>query len=465
MFTNCYKGGVRGYKTIKRLNITVIPLVVGMLLLFFDSTSCSSQGKRPSALVNSARPQMPASFDRETVARLLVDIDKPYNASALKVGYFLRRGQPPLPVDEGFELLQAAALAEPVGTGKWFRLQNLRAFAAFRVPSADIAQGFEAYGAIFDHAADAATSGATYSLRQSIGEFVDSVPGKFNDFGLRKDERTKALLLRAWTAYAVALSQPMKGAVIDEPDWNRALVKSESLEAFVPAVEKVVADPKTPKSFGLLVAAAAVLAPTQPDKAIALWAQAKPLIPQTEGKADINQAARLYFPLVDLLAARDDLPGAIVNQREFVALSGRGQARLLLLLRKSGDDVAASRALAELSAPGANEREILEAATGLFKLARDAKTPDVKAGEQAEALLVGYLAATRTRDVASELKARLALGNFYLRAQRFDDAAKVTTFEAPAAAATSREVELLLRDVEQIKARLPQDGGTAKLEK
>ena len=396
---------------------------------------------------------MPASFDRATVARLLAEIDKPYNASALKVGYFLRRAQPALPVDEGFELLQAAAQAEPVGTNKWFRLQNLRAFAAFRVPGADTSQGFDAYQLIFEHASDAATSGATYSLRQSIGEFVDAVPGRFRDFGLTKDERVKALLLQAWTAYAVALGAPMKGAVIDEPNWTRALEKSESLEAFVPAVEKVIADLKTPKSFGLLVAAAAVLAPKTPDKALALWQQAKPLIPQSEGKADINGAARLYLPLVDLLAARENLADAISNQREFVALTGRGGARLLLLLRRSGDDVAASRALAELGAPDANEREILEAATGLFGLARDAKAPDSKAGEQAENLLVGYLAAARPRELSSELKARIALGNFYLRANRWDDAKKITTFEAPATAATSREIKPLLRDIELIKTR------------
>ena len=101
---------------------------------------------------------MPASFDRETVAQLRADIDKPYNASILKVGYFLRRGQPPLPTDEGFELLQSAAKAEPVGTKRWFLLQNLRAFAAFRVPGADTSQGLEAYQTIFEHAAEAAKS-------------------------------------------------------------------------------------------------------------------------------------------------------------------------------------------------------------------------------------------------------------------------------------------------------------------
>ena len=45
---------------------------------------------------------------------------------------------------------------------------------------------------IFDHAADASGARATYTLRESIGEFVDAVPGKFNDFGLSRDERTKS---------------------------------------------------------------------------------------------------------------------------------------------------------------------------------------------------------------------------------------------------------------------------------
>lgn len=427
------------------------PLVVGILC----TVSSHAQPQRPTSANRPARPQMPASFDRATVAQLLADIDKPGNASALKVGYFLRRGQPPLPVDEGFELLQAAALAEPVGTNKWFRLQNLRAFAAFRVPGASTEQGFEAYQAIFDHASDAAKADAAYSLRQSIGEFVSAVPGKFNDFGLSKDARTKELLLKAWTAYAIGLSAPMNGAAIAEPDWKRALVKSESLEAFVPAVEKIIADDKVPKSFGLWVAAAAVLAPTKPDKALALWEQAKPLIPKADGKVDVNQAARLYLPLVELLETRDSLPQAIVEQREFVALSNRGQARLMLLLRKSGDETATIKALAELNANGVNEKEITEAASGLFALARATKAPDIRAGEQAEALLTNYLAAPRTRDLSTELKARISLGNAYLRAQRFDEAKKVLTFELPAAQAkVPQTTKILLRDVERMKARL-----------
>lgn len=389
-----------------RQMLVFIPIVTAVTYVF--------AAPHPPAITRPTRPQVPASFDRKTVARLLADIDKPHNASALKVGYFLRRGQPALPTDEGFELLQAAAQAEPVGTQKWFLLQNLRAFAAFRVPGADTAQGFEAYKTIFDHASDAATSGAEYPLRQSIAEFVDSVPGRFNDFGLSKDARTKELLIKAWTAYAVALGAPASSARVSEPNWKAALVKSESLEAFVPAVEKVMADAKVPKTFALLVAAAAVFAPQKPDKASATLEAAKPLVPKTRGQTDVNEAGRLYLPLVDLLVAAPRLPEAIAAQREFIQLSGRGQARLMLLVRKSGDEAATNQLLAELVDAKTDEREVALAASALFKLARDAKTPDPKAGAQAVALLKSYLAAPRPRDVAASLQARLSLGGFYL---------------------------------------------------
>ena len=408
---------------------------------------------------------MPASFDRATVGRLLADIDKPYNASALKIGYFLRRGQPELPVLDGFELLQAAAQAEPVGTNKWFRLQNLLAFAAFRVPGADTSQGMDAYETLFNHAADAGKVNAAYTLRESIGEFVSAVPGRFNDFGLSRDERTKALLLRAWAAYAVALSAPMNGAVIDEPNWTRALQKSESLEAFVPAVETLLDDAKLSPSFGLLVAAAQVMAPTKPDKALALWERAKPMIPLRDGKAEVNEAARLYVPLVQWLAAGERLPDAIANQREFVALTGRGQARLMLLLRQSGDEAATAQALASLGAANGNEAEIEDAAAGLLQLAYTAKTPDAGAKQQAVALLETYLAAPRARDMASELYARLRLANAYLRDDRLAEAERVLVFAEPTPQQQRLgRVRSLLREAERLKARLQKASETAKVE-
>ena len=406
---------------------------------------------------------MPASFDRATVAQLLADIDKPHNASLLKVGYFLRRARPPLPTDEGFELLQTAAQAEPVGSKRWFLLQNLRAFAAFRVPGADTSQGFEAYQAIFEHAADAAPAGAGYSLRQSIGEFVASVPGRFNDFGLSKDPKTKELLLQAWTAYAVASGTPLGGAAIAEPNWGAALKKSQSLEAFVPAVERVLADAKVPKSYGLLVTAATVLAPQTPDKAVELLVGAKPLLPKIAGQVDVNQGARLYLPLVELLEANDRLPDAIAAQREWIQLSRHGQARLTLLLRKSGDEAATTGILAGLILPKVDEREVTEAASALFQLARDAKTPDSQANQQAVTLLQSYLAAPRPREWEAELSARRSLATFYFNGKQWEQAKAVLTFEAPdAQAKVSLGARSRLRDIERLKAQLQKHLDAAK---
>lgn len=428
-------------------------LLLGCSFCICVANALPSIAEDSTPKIRPARPQMPASFDRATVAQLLADIDGPRNASILKVGYFLRRGQPALPTDEGFELLQAAAQTELVGTKRWFLLQNLRAFAAFRVPNIDTDQGFEAYQAIFDHAGDAAGAKADYQLRQSVLEFVDSVSGKLNDLGLRKAEQTKALLLQAWTAYATALSSPLNGAALAEPDWTRALEKSESLEAFVPAVEKVIADPAVPKSFGLLMAAASVLAPKDPARAIALWEQAKPLIPQREGRADLDQAARLYQALVDALVARGRLPDAITNQQQFVQLTGRGQGRLLLLTRQSGDGAATEVMLASLVETASDDREILGAASGLFKLARDTTAPDAKAGQQAEALLLSYLASPRPRDKVDEVGARLSLGNFYLRGHERNQARDILDVgPLSAQEQSSPRIKSLLRDVERMKA-------------
>jgi len=288
---------------------------------------------------------------------------------------------------------------------------------------------------------------------------VEAVPGRFNDFGLSKDERVKALLLQAWTAYATALGAPLNGAVIAEPNWKAALVKSGSLESFVPAVETVLADARVPKTFGLLVTAAAVVAPAKPGEAIALLQRAKPMMPRDGAKADVNQAARLYGPLVDLLAP-DRLPDAIKEQREFVQLSGRGQARLMLLLRQSGDGAATQTMLASLIEPKVDQREVGLAAPGLFKLGRDAKTPDSKANEQAVTLLQAYLAAPRTRDLAEELGARRALGNYYLNQKNWAETQTVLTFQAPAPQdVISPAARSKLRDIERLKVELQKMDG------
>lgn len=452
---------------------------IGSILLFLcysffwvssiGVSSAPADTDAPVATAPTQKPtrlQMPKSFDRETVRQLIADIDKPHNASILKIGYFLRRGQPELPVSKGYALLKTVTEAEPVGTKKWFLLQGLRGFAAFRVAGVDTAEGFTAYNAIFAHAASATHSNAEYPLRQAIGEFVSAVPGKFRDLDLMTDDRTRETLFKAWTAYAQALgatAQPRQNREV-EPPWNAAIEAAKASDAFVPYVEKVLGDPTIPKSFSLLFAAATVLSPKNPDRAIALLEQAKPLLPEENGKPELNQAARFYNAFEVLLVSRNRLADAVSLQQEFVKSTGRGQANLLLLYHQSGNQAEVDRSLADLSEPTTNEQEINQAASGLFKLAYDAKAPDTKSGEQGAALLKAYLTAPRTRILEEEIDGRLALANFYLRQRKPDEAKAILTFTppeqpgSPRMRATMRAIERMnegLRATSQTPADTP----------
>lgn len=402
-----------------------------------------------------ARPQMPASFDRQTVEQLIANIDKPQNSSILKVGYFLRRGQPALPVSEGFGLLKAAAEKEPIGTRRWFLLQSLRGFAAFRVAEADTAEGFAAYDLIFTHAADAAKAKAQYPLRQAISEFVSVVSGKLRDLGLSTDERTRETLFKAWTAYAVALGgqEQTAGSQSVEPNWTAAIEATKATDAFLPYVEKVLADASLSKNFGLLFAASAVVAPKDPNRALTVLLQAKPLLPQEKGKLEVNQAARFYETLVDLLDSQNKPAEAIAVQQERLGLLGSGQAKLLLLYKKNGDEAKVEQILAALNQSDADGREINKAASGLLLLSRAPKAPDTKAGEQAARLLSGYLSAARARDVEEELSARLKLSAFYLGQRKQEETKAILTFEPPKEP-LSRRARSLLRDVERMNKQL-----------
>lgn len=400
------------------------------------------------------RPQLPARFDEQTVRQMVADIDKPYSASLLKVGYFLRRGRPEFPIAQGFALLEAAAEREPVATRRWFLLQGLRAFVAFRVADVSTEKGFAAYEAIFAHAAEAAKARSLYPLRQAIAEFVSGVSGKFKELGLATDERTKETLLKAWTAYVLTVSAPSVAASrAPEPDWNVAIQSVGASEAFLTEAEKVLADTAIPKGFGILFAAATIVASKDPAKAVSLLQQAKPLVPKKKGKLEINQAARFYDTLVDLLAAQNNLTAAITAQEERSRLLGDGQAKLLLLHRRNKDQAGVQRLLAALSEPIADENEVNAAASSFLALARNRESPDAQAGEEAEALLKKYLSFPRKRSAEVELDARLKLGSIYLRQRRLKEARGVLAIEPPENPLSPR-ARGLLRAVQELGKRV-----------
>lgn len=406
----------------------------------------------------NARPVLPRVFDRTTVEDLLAHIDAPRNASTLKVGYFLRRGggADALPVQEGFAMLSAAAAKEPVGTRRWFMLQSLRGFAAFRTPGVSADEGFAAYGAIFEHAKEAEKSSAVYPLRQAIAEFVGAVAGKFNGtgLGLTFQERTKHLLLAAWSAYLLALAMPLPGkSRAPEPPWREAIEIAKVQKEFLPLVEKMVANPAAPKNFTLLSAAASVEAKEHPEKALEMLKAAQLLLPRVQGKVDAGEAAHLYNTWVGLLETQKKLDDAIAVQSERIGFLGDGQAKLLLLYRQKGDAAQAEKMLTSLEETSANEREVLSAATGLLELAQDKEKPDAKAGEQGAQLLRNYLTVERPREVESELQARLLLGNYLVKQSKTEDAKRVLTLPQNLKVRAQR-AQSLLCTMEKVRQQL-----------
>lgn len=401
----------------------------------------------------ASRPQMPPIFDLNTVERLITDIDHPPNAAILKVGYFMRRGSPELPVMEGFKLLKVTLDKEPVGSKRWFLLNNLLASAAFRVSGQDPSQGFVAYNLLFTHSQDAVRVDARYVLRQAILEYVAMVPGRLKDLGLVGDERTKETLFKAWSAYIATLSSANGTDRLTEPPWDAAIEASGGTEDFMPYAERAIADKSIPKNFSVLFTVALIIAPKNPERSLLFLDQAKPLLSSTNGKLNINQAVKFYGVYTQILIGLNRRAEAIELQRELITLTGRGQADLLILLHEQNDQEGFQLLMNRLLLPTANEYEINKAAKNLFELEREGKNGADKAGNQAVALLTNYLLVPREREIGEELSARLALASFYQKHHDVDKAKSILA-QAPLPETSQPRVRRLLQEVERMRAQL-----------
>ncbi len=406
------------------------------------------------------RPEFPRVYNREDVLQYINAIDRPYNASILKFGYFLRRRNLELPVDQGFLLLKAATKKETIGSKKWFYMQNVCGFAAFRVPDFDIDEGFSAYNILFDTSKDSIKSQSIYILRQSIDEYVSTVQGRLGDLGLQKDQRTKDTLTKAFSAYLVLLGAEgdKRAGNASEPPFVEAIRATEIGDRITPIVEKVLADPEIPKNYNLLKIAVNVLAPKQPAKALALLQQAKPLLPKNKLRdgneiLDLNEAGHFYTTWIDLLESNGRSAEAIAIAQERVQLTNYGRARLLDLQEVAGNAADAQQTLSEIAAPTSDERDVLAAADALYKRTPDLKTSHSESISKAEKLLEGYLASPRPRQLEYELLAHLQLGNYYLSQKEYAKARAVLTVTEISAPISSR-AGAVLREIQRLRQEL-----------
>jgi len=361
-----------------------------------------------------------SSFDKAAVQTLVDTIETDHNASTLEFGYFMRRGEPPLPPADGYNLVAAAADKEPVASRRWFLLESVRAFAAFRVQGVSPDEGFKAYDTLFSHAAEAQKADATEALRQAILFYVFSVPGRFVDLSLLSDDRTGTLLLKAWTAYTAYVPPGKPG--IPEPLWAAAIQKSSMQTKFLPAIDKTLKDPAAPKTYGLLKTAAVVYQQTSLTRAINLLQQAKPLLP-----SDKTEMHWYYSTLVNWLSDAKKYPQAISAAQEEIKATGQGQGMLAQLQYKSGDLAGLKTTLAALSAPDASQIELNNAADWMDDLYSKDHVKNKDLGDQVITMLSQYVSSPRSRDIEQELRARKSLADLLIQQSKFAEAKAVLT--------------------------------------
>lgn len=318
-----------------------------------DSPKAATATEKIPSIAASHLP-MPADFSKVVVAQLIGSIEAPRATAILKLGYFNRRGAPSFPPVDGFALLKAAIANERPGNKRWFLLQEVRGWAAFRMPQISADEGFDAYNQIFDNAKQAKVSGSSYSVATSTREFVFTAAGRSVPLGLQSDKRSNETLIKAWESYFNADGgQNTTGA---DPLWYEAITRMQAQGAILPFVEKSLADPQVTKSYGLLNASAKLLYSVAPARSLELLRQARPLVPKT----NIIEVGRFYDFLIDLLlevqspasttsADKKILAEAVSLQLERIKLTGLGRGKLGTMYIELGDWDAISKLASESS--------------------------------------------------------------------------------------------------------------------
>jgi|GEM_PF-2859103 len=408
-----------------------------------------------AATPNLQRLKMPSQFDRSTIRHLLDTIEQGRNASILKFGYFFRHGTTSLAIEDGFVLLKSAIAKEPPGSARWFILQNVRAWAAFRNHELPLDEGFDAYDAIFQYAGEAKKVGALYTLNSSFSDYVFTVAGHFKTLALLQDDRTKATLFKAWKAYVTALS---KGQVAGRsPLWSAAIAEAKLTEEFEPELERVLRDTTVPKNFDLLMAAAEILSDSNPLRSIELLREAKVVLP----KGKKLETKRFYTIMVNLLLRQGTmyLPEAITLQQEYIGLTDRGRAKLVVLYANREDEEAIMDVIAGLMGQDDKAQEINETVTTVLNLKLSGKIMNPKTIEQSVSLMVKYLSAPSERQLKQELQAHINLARLYL-SQGKSSEARQTLVEEQTKLSTSnpqglQEYLALIHLIEQLNKESP----------
>ncbi len=424
------------------------PMAVPAGVLIAALLSCSVAAANPP-------PRMPPAFDEQTVRGLVARIEQDRNDAILKFGYFLRRARHPLPAADGMAIFAAAIAEEAKGSRRWFLLQSVRGFGGLRAGPETKDDAYTAYAEMLDRAADAHQVGAAKVVLRSIYEFSGTVPEDWTGRG--KDARARELLPKALSVYLDYLRKGVPTPL--EIPWGPAIAAAGAAGVCAPLAEAALADQAMPRSYDLLRTAAACHLAHNRDRAIELLLQAKPLLP----KDDSMRVRSFFDALVTTAAGKGQTDVALEAQREQMKMTGQGWGQLAILCFEKGDEKGFQEVMFALEAPGANEREINEAANRIFRLHGQEKWRYAPAAKRAAEVLTKYLARQRPPDVEQGLRARLYLGRYYLGEKMLEEATAILAAPSPEPSRATPVVRALSEAIqalrEQIQATTRRTGG------
>lgn len=382
------------------------------------------------------------TFDEATVRAYIDSIPMPQRTSSLKNRYFGGFGKADPASDKGYAILKEALAREPLGTHRWFVLQQLTAFAAFRVPGIVPGEGFESYKAIMAQALQIPPESKEFNdvVIASINDFISTIGDRMKDPALRDSGETSETLVAAWKAYIHVLPQGITPSS-RKPQWERALELTGAHTAMTAQTEATLADPKIPRTYALLRATASVLALSAPQRALVLLQEAKPIVP----RGDVNETGRLYEAILDVLLPKSGeltpaaAKSALAEQLELKQKIKFGNDRLVGLLILNGDIAEANRILEELTKPEAVEWEVTRTAELL--LGRDTRTQRIYTRFSADrreqniekglVLINSYLRSPRERSPDYELGVRHIAGQRLIDMGKLEEAKAMLTYVVP----------------------------------
>jgi hypothetical protein len=405
---------------------------------------------------NRVEPMPPTSFDKATVQHFLDTIDEGRNASMLKVLYFMAHRPQALPIEEGYALAKAAAAQEQVGSKRWFYLQSVCAFAALDLGPDKREEGFTAYSAIFEHAAEAEKVDALYALQRSIYEYVGAMPS-VNVLTEATLKPAVGVLLKAYTAQLALLkgNKPYEF----EPNWDAAFVHTIADRRFGELTEKALADPKMPHTTAFVKLTATAMRYYDPFRAITLLQQAKGMVP----RHDTEQLDQVYSMLIEQKWDLGQHKEAIATQQEAIQRLGYGRGNLARLYLRNHDLKAYEATVAELEQAAlradSDERDITEAATILLRLHHDDRATEERAHAQGAQILESYLKTPRQRDIETELGSRLALADYDLAQGKTAEAKAVLDVAGLRGKVQSADAGILFTAAQRMRRSL--EGGSA----